>query len=606
MIRRWTGYLLWCAVVFLIVPAGFAGDAGRETPFSLGVGGRALGMGAGFTSLASDATAIYYNPAQLSYLEYQEASFMHSVLFEGTTYDFASWVYPISASNGIGVGFMRVGTGEITRREDYADRGKFDYSTSQFVFSYGRNFGRPFGVGVGLKIVNQSLEDYSDYGIGLDVGLSSKIGKHLSLGLIAREIIPAELELDKTVEEMPWSVTAGVSLAGLTISELVSVTASVDLEKPEDRALKGHVGVELLLYNSYALRCGWDRDNFTFGAGLSHGWLGLNYAYKLQDYIDDTHHFSLSFLLGRPVSERTAVTTAITAAPLLTSEERELLRLKERADSFFRRFQLDSALACYKQAYDVDSTDEEVAIAIHAIEHAQRIQVEQEGKLREAELDLQRYMRNYYVRANLFYAKKYYSAALDLLDLIFDVEPENVEALELKRSIHDAVATEIAANLDTARIAEQDGQTIKAVEAYNRVLELDPDNREVIEARQRALATLDLPQQLNLGIGLFEKGQLSEARVQFEVVLSIRPGEPLALEYLKRIKENGAVRVPATLESLQKDDRIWQHYLNGLRHVRNGDYQKAIEEWERVLEVYPDNPNTLDNIEQARLRLGSE
>jgi cytochrome c-type biogenesis protein CcmH/NrfG len=40
--------------------------------------------------------------------------------------------------------------------------------------------------------------------------------------------------------------------------------------------------------------------------------------------------------------------------------------------------------------------------------------------------------------------------------------------------------------------------------------------------------------------------------------------------------------------------------------MRNKDYQKAIDAWEQVLEVYPNNANTLNNLEQARLRLQSE
>jgi cytochrome c-type biogenesis protein CcmH/NrfG len=40
--------------------------------------------------------------------------------------------------------------------------------------------------------------------------------------------------------------------------------------------------------------------------------------------------------------------------------------------------------------------------------------------------------------------------------------------------------------------------------------------------------------------------------------------------------------------------------------MRNRDYRLAITAWEKVLKVYPDNQSTLDNIEQARLRLSAE
>ena len=79
---------------------------------------------------------------------------------------------------------------------------------------------------------------------------------------------------------------------------------------------------------------------------------------------------------------------------------------------------------------------------------------------------------------------------------------------------------------------------------------------------------------------------------------------PVAIEYLRKIDatEEGA----ATLEDIHRDRVIWQHYLDGLRYMRNKEYQNAIDAWNKVLEVYPNNVNTLNNIEQARLRLEAE
>ncbi|HUV30215.1 MAG TPA: PorV/PorQ family protein [Acidobacteriota bacterium] len=608
MTRRILIFLFSGMLALWVFQAAAASDAGRETPFSLGAGARSVGMGAGFTSLTSDATAVYYNPAGLAYLDYQEISLMHSALFEGTIYNVASWVFPMSPGNGVGVGYMRVGTGEITRRENYASRGEFSYSHWQFILSYGHHFGRPFGIGLSLKIVNQSLDNLSDFGLGLDVGLRSTIWKHLSLGVIARDIVPADLELNGVVEETPGSVAGGISLADVTLFDRTAVSLALDLEKFEDRDWKVHAGGEVEFRRALALRFGYDRDNLTFGVGLSTGRLRFDYAYKLLDYIDNTHHVSMSILLGESLSEQAAnARLTVPAPPPLTEEQRVLLHLKETANRYFRQFKLDSALAFYRRCYELDSTDEEVASSIPAIEQALRLQVEREGKLRDAEEDLQQYMRNFYARAQLLYARGFYSAALDLLDLIFDTEPNNAQALWLKRLVEQGREAEIETRLDSARAAVEDGRIVAAIETYNRVLELDPGNQEVMDARQTALASLDIPQQLNLGIDLFEKGRTAEARRRFEAVLRIRPEEPVALEYLNKIeKAVTEEKEPVAPVDLQKDPVAWQHYLNGLRYMRNSEYQKAIDEWQRVLEIYPDEPNTLSNIEQARLRLETE
>jgi cytochrome c-type biogenesis protein CcmH/NrfG len=115
---------------------------------------------------------------------------------------------------------------------------------------------------------------------------------------------------------------------------------------------------------------------------------------------------------------------------------------------------------------------------------------------------------------------------------------------------------------------------------------------------------MDLPEKIRLGIGQFEKGNFDEARARFQAVLKVNPQEPVALDYLKRISE--AQTKVSTLEDLQKDKDVWALYLDGLRYMRNKEYEKAIEVWSQVLQAYPNNPNTLNNIEQARLRLKTE
>ena len=40
--------------------------------------------------------------------------------------------------------------------------------------------------------------------------------------------------------------------------------------------------------------------------------------------------------------------------------------------------------------------------------------------------------------------------------------------------------------------------------------------------------------------------------------------------------------------------------------MRDQQFQKAIDVWQKVLETYPNQLNTLNNIEQARLRLKAE
>ncbi|MCX6835691.1 MAG: PorV/PorQ family protein [candidate division Zixibacteria bacterium] len=595
------------AAILLSSPGLLAGDAGHETPFvSLGVGARSLGMGGGFTSMAADATSIHYNPAGLASLEYQEVSFMHSILFEGSTYDFASWVYPIDENHGLGAGVMRIGTGDIIRRVDFADRGRFDYAYTQMVLAYGRNLGEPLAAGLALKVLNQSLENRSDFGISMDLGLSVRLRHGLYWGASVREVLQHELTLLIEAEKIPMALVSGLSWRDLNLSSQVRLSLAFDVEKHADREFKVRAGAEAVLGDVLSLRGGYDRDNLAFGVGFKSRRMNIDYAYKIVDFIDGMHHISISFLLGASTTERIRLRELAKLPPELTEEEKRFNALMATADRYFRRFQLDSARAYFEQALQMQPNNEEIIGTLAAIEESRRVQEEQEEALRVARESLSQTQHTFITQAEQMLDQKMYRAALDFLGLIFEIDPGNTSANQLRDQIVAARSAELAESLEHAQQAASAGRWSEAVEAYNRVLELDPENATAQQAKLQMLAALDLPQKIRLAVELFDRGELAEAATRFRAILDVNPNESMAQDYLRRILEQQAVRPPATLEDLQNDRESWELYLEGLRFMRNKEYQKAIEAWEKVLQAYPNNANTLDNIKQARLRLGTQ
>jgi len=584
---------------------GATADGGRESAFTLGMGAQAIGMGGGFTSLASDPSAVYYNPSALAGLSDQQASFTHTVLFENSIYDAAAWVYPITPRHGLGVGFMRLGTGDLVRREDFVDLGRFDYSQSQMLLSYGRVIRRDVTGGLTLKIVHQSLDNSSDFGVGMDAGFGVHLYRGLSLGVIARDLLQAEMKLDEITENVPLSVAAGLSWRRLAVSPKVALSVSLALEKHEDKAFSVRTGGELRLHDAVALRLGYDRDNVAFGAGLEHGRLDFDYAYKLTDYLDDVHHFTVSFKIGPSMAERTRRQELANLPPEPTEEEKRFRSLMETANQYFRRFQLDSATYFFKQALELQPNNEEIIGTIASIEEARRVQREKDAALRDAQEDVVQTINSFLSQAQALYDARNYRAARDLLKLIFDVDPENPGARDLADQIETARSMEIVDKFEEARKAVSEGRLSDAVDAYNRILEIDPQNAGATQSKKQVLAEMDIPDRVRAAVELFNKGRLDDARRRFQTILEINPDEPVAKDYLGRIREMQKKTTTATLEDIQKDPVYWELYLEGMRHMRNKDYQKAIEAWQKVLDAYPNNPNTLNNIEQARLRLGT-
>ncbi len=604
-LRRWIIAGLLIAVTF--PTAGRAGDAGKEPPFVVGVGARSLGMGGAFTSVADDAATLYYNPAGLARLDYQEVTAMHMSLLEGTIYDYAAWVYPTVSLGGFGIGAMRLGTDDIIKRENFVEVGEFGYSYSQLMLSYGRNFGSTISAGGSLKLLYQSLDIYNDWGIGMDLGVTVLPHEQVSIGVILRDMVPATLELNRTNETLPVTIAGGVAVRDLRISNNIKALIAFELEKTEDRDVRVHTGTEVMFDNTYALRAGYDRDNLSFGAGFRYDRLQLDYAYKIMDYVDDSHRMSISYRLGTSIPDqarREELEEERRGSQLLAEErERQFTLYKEKADDFYRQYRLDSALTYYQRALAFDENNQQIIGTIAAIENSRRIQRDQEQTLRDRQNELNLMIETYLEQARSFYDKEYYPAALDMLELIFEIDPVHASARRLEQQIQSDMSEAIAANLASASRAAEQGDAVRAIEAYERVLYLDPDNARATAGKANLGKTLDIARHLNTGIDLFKAGRYLEARKQFELVVSVNPDEPVAQEYLQRIED--ALAHPPTLEEIQQDPPIWQLYLEGLRYMRNQEYRQAINAWEKVLEAYPGNEATLNNIEQARLRLSS-
>lgn len=591
-------------LIALIIPAvGFAADdGGTESVFNLGAGARAMGMGNGFTGLADDATAVYYNPAVMPYLSSQQISLLHTILFEGTIYDYVSYVYPGDKLGALGLAAMRIGTDDIGRRDDITDLGTFSASKVQFLMAYGKRFGRYASFGGTLKLVHQSIDDYSTYGYGIDLAGQLRLGQNIRAGFLLQDIIGPHLELDDDRERTPFNIRTGV--AYLLKQERLPFAANFtfDLEKPEHRSAKIRTGLEVLHQSGIIVRSGYDRDNFTLGMGLQYNNLRFDYAYKFIDNLTDSHRFSLTLCFGATQEERAAREAAeimSTGLKMMDDERRaSLIAELEKANEFFAEGQLDSALAAY---YRADAFAEDKAAIRSRIATVKRMMELKYGTseiifdtLSGAAGDFESQAHNLFERGAL-------QAARDMAELAERYQGRRPRLDILKDAIAAAIAKEVSSSLVIADRAYGAGDYLTSYDAYNTVLLYEATNKSARNGSRNSEKQLNLAQHLNLALNYFNQGKYLSSQKEFSKVLELDPGNETAIEYSTRIGER--IKKSSTLEELQKDEKIWQLYLNGLESFRQGEYEEAIEYWEQVLEVYPNNRNTIENIEQAKLRL---
>lgn len=267
-------------------------------------GARAAGMGSAFVAIADDATAIYYNPGGLAFLNRRELALMHSPWLNNIWrdvgdlyYEFAAYVQPVKGWGTVGGSliFLSEGRSQQTDRDGNV-LGEFSSYEMAPHLSYGTKVGRNVGLGGNFKIVYSHLypghlDDSPGTGVGttwaFDFGLLYKGPiKRLSWGVTVQNVGPKLVYLSTPGENGdPLSRNLRVGMAYRLMDSRVSkwvlsadaTKMLLNLNDPMRAQLYEvvtHLGTEFVYSDLLALRTGYVTDEAghikgpTFGGGV--------------------------------------------------------------------------------------------------------------------------------------------------------------------------------------------------------------------------------------------------------------------------------------------------------------------------------------------------
>jgi hypothetical protein len=312
---------------------------------AIGIGGRPLGLGGAFVSIANDVTAGYYNPAGLAKLNYPQISLMHSEQFGNfVNYDYAAVGIPFKSDMSFGLSVMRLAVSGIpdTRgaledgrnpgitvtdinfiynefaRLNYSKITEFSNQDYAIYLTFAKRHSDNFYWGANIKFIKRDIAEFGATGVGFDLGAYYTPMENLYLGANIQDVTTTLVAWDTGLNELisPTLKIGGAYQIDGFFGGYVMPVLDFDIRFENRRFASNfnlgpvsfdmHAGLEVNIENIVFVRGGYnDVKQFTVGAGVKLPKLNIDYSFARFneaeiDRLPDSHRISLILTLEEP------------------------------------------------------------------------------------------------------------------------------------------------------------------------------------------------------------------------------------------------------------------------------------------------------------------
>ena len=296
----------------------------------IGVGARGEAMGESFVAVANDASALYWNPAALVQFADDQVLAAHTEYVADIKHDFLGVVYHLTKEDALGasVTSLHMQDMEITTEEQPFGTGRyFSFGDVAASVTYSRAMTDQFSFGATVRYVEETLDVLKMRSVMVDLGTYYWTGLGTARFAVVISNFGADVAPRGTVTQLSGETVSDFQSFSLPTLFKIGVafdpiqtddhrlTASIQLNHPNDNAENLRFGAEYAFQNTFFLRAGIKRtigqqflgedltseENVALGAGvlvpMGLSVVGADYAWTNFSRLGSVHRFNLTFTL---------------------------------------------------------------------------------------------------------------------------------------------------------------------------------------------------------------------------------------------------------------------------------------------------------------------
>ncbi len=268
-------------------------DAAGLPFLRLSSGARASALGEAVTAL-TDLEAMTYNPAALTASASRGVSIGHSEWIQDIRHEYLALVAPRGPGTIALAGAFSQADGLERRTGPSAlPLGDFGVYDSVVGVGYARDWRPKLRLGVGVKMVRQTIFTKTASGAAVDLGALYRVKPELQIAAAVRNM-GAMGKLVSESTDLPVEARVGAVYRGP--GQLLVV---LDLQRVRDTGTSLHVGTEYAIQSRLALRAGYqttDSRDLSLGLGVNCGSWAFDYAFvPFPSGLGDAHRVGVRF-----------------------------------------------------------------------------------------------------------------------------------------------------------------------------------------------------------------------------------------------------------------------------------------------------------------------